>query len=134
MVHWKKPSAILAHDAELASTGITTVFDALRVGSLVDSKMRYEAYARKLATENSSVRASGSLKISHFIHLRAEICSETLLQEIVEFGPEDRIGIVSLMDHTPGQRQFRDLYALKIYLTNPCTVGVRASGVSVQRG
>ena len=27
--------AILAHDGELASTGTTTVFDALRVGSIV---------------------------------------------------------------------------------------------------
>jgi alpha-D-ribose 1-methylphosphonate 5-triphosphate diphosphatase len=121
-VDWPHQSAILAHDAELASTGITTVFDALRVGSLVDSKARYGAYARQLATEITSVRASGSLKISHLIHLRAEICSETLLQEMAEFGPEDRIGIVSLMDHTPGQRQFRDLSALKIYLTKKRTM------------
>lgn len=33
------------------------------------------------------------------------------------FGPKDRVGIVSLMDHTPGQRQFRDLTALKNYVT-----------------
>ena len=35
-VRWPEAPAILAHDAELAGTGITTVFDALRVGSLVD--------------------------------------------------------------------------------------------------
>ncbi|MEM8698979.1 MAG: alpha-D-ribose 1-methylphosphonate 5-triphosphate diphosphatase, partial [Pseudomonadota bacterium] len=48
---------------------------------------------------------------------RAEICSETLIEELEEFAPEDRIGIVSLMDHTPGQRQFRDLTKLEEYLT-----------------
>ena len=116
-VDWPHQSAILAHDAELASTGITTVFDALRVGSLIDSKARSGSYARQLASEIMTVRASGGLKISHFLHLRAEVCSETLLQELTGFGPEDRIGIVSLMDHTPGQRQFRDLTALKVYLT-----------------
>jgi alpha-D-ribose 1-methylphosphonate 5-triphosphate diphosphatase len=48
--------------------------------------------------------------------LRAEICSETLPEELEEFGPEDRIGIVSLMDHTPGQRQFSNLDQLRTYL------------------
>ena len=51
-----------------------------------------------------------------YFHLRAEICSETLIEEMAEFGPEDRIGIVSLMDHTPGQRQFADLSQMKTYL------------------
>ncbi|WP_412176206.1 alpha-D-ribose 1-methylphosphonate 5-triphosphate diphosphatase [Lentibacter sp. XHP0401] len=115
-VDWPHRAAILAHDAELASTGITTVFDALRVGSIHDSKARYDAYARNLANELLEVRAAGHLRISHFLHLRAEICSETLLEEMAGFGPDDRIGIVSLMDHTPGQRQFRDLTALKTYV------------------
>ncbi|SDN61488.1 alpha-D-ribose 1-methylphosphonate 5-triphosphate diphosphatase [Lutimaribacter pacificus] len=116
-VDWPHLPAILAHDGELASTGITTVFDALRVGSIHDSKARYGAYARKLADELLAVRAEGHLKISHFLHLRAEICSETLLEEMAQFGPDDRVGIVSLMDHTPGQRQFRDLQALRTYVS-----------------
>lgn len=115
-VDWPHLPAILAHDAELASIGITTVFDALRVGSIHGSKARYDAYARKLADELLAVRATGCLRISHFLHLRAEICSETLLEEIADFTPEDRVGIVSLMDHTPGQRQFRELTALKAYV------------------
>ena len=55
----------------------------------------------------------GALRISHFLHLRAEVCSETLIEELAKFGPDDRIGIVSLMDHTPGQRQFRDVSKLQ---------------------
>jgi alpha-D-ribose 1-methylphosphonate 5-triphosphate diphosphatase len=70
-----------------------------------------------VATEIIEARAAGALKISHFLHLRAETCSETLLQELVGFTPDDRIGIVSLMDHTPGQRQFRDLTQLHNYVT-----------------
>ena len=61
------------------------------------------------------MRAAGALRVRHLIHLRAEVCSETLLDELNAFGPEDRVGLVSLMDHTPGQRQFRDLDQLKIY-------------------
>lgn len=116
-VDWPHLAALIAHDAELASTGITTVFDAMRVGSIHSGKGRYVDYARKLADELLGARADGLFKISHFLHLRAEICSETLLDELATFGPEDRIGIVSLMDHTPGQRQFRDLKALKTYVS-----------------
>jgi alpha-D-ribose 1-methylphosphonate 5-triphosphate diphosphatase len=109
-------AAILAHDGELASVGITTVFDAVRVGSIPDSKARYTEYARALVDELLDIRASGVLRISHFIHLRAEICSETLIDELARFTPEDRVGMVSLMDHTPGQRQFRDVSKLKQYV------------------
>ena len=116
-VDWPHLPALIAHDAELASTGITTVFDAMRVGSVQSGKARYADYARKLADEMLAARAAGLFKISHFLHLRAEICSETLLEELAAFGPDDRVGIVSLMDHTPGQRQFRDLSALKTYAT-----------------
>ena len=116
-VDWPHASAIIAHDAELASVGVTTVFDALRVGSVVSNgDTGYGEYARQLANEVLGLRAQGALRISHFLHLRAEICSETLIAELDKFGPEDRIGIVSLMDHTPGQRQFSDLGQLRKYI------------------
>ncbi|HBM58501.1 MAG TPA: phosphonate metabolism protein PhnM, partial [Citreicella sp.] len=116
-VDWPHMAAILAHDGELASTGITTVFDAMRVGSVVSaSRTRYGKYARSLAGELLEARRAGMLRISHFLHLRAEICSETLLEELEEFGAADRVGILSLMDHTPGQRQFRDISKFKDYV------------------
>lgn len=116
-VDWPHASAILAHDAEFASVGITTVFDALRVGSIVsDSKTSYGEYARVLANEILQLRRRGVLRVNHFLHLRAEVCSETLVAELDKFGPEDGIGVVSLMDHTPGERQFRDLSKLKAYV------------------
>ena len=115
-VEWPHEAAILAHDRELAGTGITTVFDAMRVGSIHKEEGGYAKYARQLATEMLALRAKGSLKISHFLHLRAEVCSETLAEELAEFTPEDRVGIVSLMDHTPGQRQFSDISKMKAYV------------------
>lgn len=116
-VKWPHGPAIIAHDAELAGVGITTVFDALRVGSIIsDGKTNYTPYARGVADEILALRAKGALRINHLLHLRAEVCSETLLDELAAFGPDDSVGIVSLMDHTPGQRQFRDLSKLKDYV------------------
>lgn len=107
--------AILAHDGELASAGITTVFDALRVGSNRGNTHGLKIYARKVASEILALRAADALRVRHLIHLRAEVCSETLIDEFAEFGADDRVGLVSMMDHTPGQRQFRDLSKLKTY-------------------
>lgn len=116
-VDWPHSAAIMAHDAELASVGITTVFDAIRVGSLNENNGKgYGEYARAMATELLEMRDKDALKISHHIHLRAEICSETLLDELAKFDENDRVGMVSLMDHTPGQRQFRDESQLEKYL------------------
>ncbi|ETX14923.1 phosphonate metabolism protein PhnM [Roseivivax halodurans JCM 10272] len=116
-VDWPHMTAILAHDGELASAGITTVFDAMRVGSVIsDGREDYRKYARELSRELFDLRGRGVLRISHFLHLRAEVCSETLLEELGEFGDEDRVGILSIMDHTPGQRQFRDVSKLRDYV------------------
>lgn len=116
-VDWPHRAAIVAHDRELAGTGITTVFDAIRVGSIVtDRGRKYGKYARQMADEILQARADGLLRISHHLHLRAEICSETLEEELDEFGPDDRVGIVSLMDHTPGQRQFKDIRKFEEYV------------------
>ncbi len=117
-VKWPLDAAVIAHDRELASIGVTTVFDALRVGSILSEKRsRYLKYARPLADVILSHRDAGHLKVSHFLHLRAEICSETLPEELEEFAPGDRIGILSLMDHTPGQRQFRDTTKMAEYVS-----------------
>jgi alpha-D-ribose 1-methylphosphonate 5-triphosphate diphosphatase len=115
-VDWPHRAAILAHDGELAACGITTVFDALRLGSDNDPEGELGEYARQLADDILDLRAEGALRIDHRIHLRAEVCSVTLMAELDRFGPEDGVGIVSLMDHTPGQRQFRDIDKLRAYV------------------
>lgn len=124
-VDWPHAQAILAHDRELAGCGITTVFDAMRVGSVVSHgpDSDYEKYARPLAHELLALRAQGALKLTHRLHLRAEVCSETLIAELDEFGPEDDVGIISLMDHTPGQRQFRDVAKLAQYVQGKYKLG-----------
>ena len=72
---------------------------------------------RETATSINKLSKEKSFKIDHFIHLRAEICSENLIEELEEFNTQDKVKIVSLMDHTPGQRQFRDISQFKIYLS-----------------
>ncbi|MSU88574.1 alpha-D-ribose 1-methylphosphonate 5-triphosphate diphosphatase [Rhodobacteraceae bacterium 2CG4] len=117
-VEWPHAAAIVAHDAELAGVGVTTVFDAVRVGTVLKaSGGRDRRYARQMVDEILAARRRGALRISHFLHLRAEICSHTLTEELDEFHLQDRIGILSLMDHTPGARQFRDMDRYRTFMT-----------------
>ncbi|WP_138466908.1 alpha-D-ribose 1-methylphosphonate 5-triphosphate diphosphatase [Poseidonocella sp. HB161398] len=116
-VDWPHHAAVMAHDAELASCGITTVFDAVRVGTLSypGRDTGYREYARRLCDEIQAMADAGALKISHFLHLRAEIPTQTLLAELDAFGPADGVRLISLMDHTPGQRQFTDLAKFEVW-------------------
>ena len=126
-VSWPRRAAIAAHDAELAGCGITTVFDAVRVGSVPsEAGAGFGEYARALVTEIAAMRRAGALRLDHHLHLRAEICSETLEAELALYGPEDGVGLVSLMDHTPGQRQFRDTTAFARYLRDRQGMGAEA--------
>ncbi|MEL6335760.1 MAG: alpha-D-ribose 1-methylphosphonate 5-triphosphate diphosphatase [Pseudomonadota bacterium] len=111
-VKWPGRPAVLSHDGELAAAGITTVFDAVRVGSMrraEGASKDYAKYARGIVDDIKALREAGLTRIDHRIHLRAEVCSETVLEELEEFTTEDAVAIVSIMDHTPGQRQFADL-------------------------
>jgi alpha-D-ribose 1-methylphosphonate 5-triphosphate diphosphatase len=116
-VTWPHGAAIVAHDGEMASAGITTVFDAVRVGSLKDRSKSSEqfGYARPVATEIRRLAGAGVLRIDHRLHLRAEVCSQTALGDMDQFSVEDGIDIVSIMDHTPGQRQFTDIPQYRCY-------------------
>jgi len=109
-VHWPRPAAVLAHDGEIAAAGISTVCDAIRAGTLRSPSDSFEnmRYAREVAHHIQHLAQVGLLRIDHLIHVRAELCSHSVLEEIDEFGPEDGVAIVSIMDHTPGQRQFAD--------------------------
>ena len=116
-VEWPLGAAVVAHDGELASAGITTVFDAVRVGGLKDRSKSSRSFgnARPLATEIRRLAAAGVLRIDHRLHLRTELCSQTVLGDLDQFSAADGVDIVSIMDHTPGQRQFTDLPQYRRY-------------------
>ena len=111
-VAWPADAAVIAHDAELAAVGITTVFDALRIGALSvggeSSDGGRSRHTPEAAAAVTRLDAQGALRISHALHVRAEVCAETVLDELDALAGNSLVRIVSLMDHTPGQRQWAD--------------------------
>jgi alpha-D-ribose 1-methylphosphonate 5-triphosphate diphosphatase len=107
-VHWPRRAAVAAHDGEFASVGATTVLDALRVGT-IDDAYSLGDYAAEAAEATEQLRALDLLRADHFIHIRCELTSPQLIDEYDRIGGDPRVRLISVMDHTPGQRQFAQI-------------------------
>ena len=113
-VAWPPLPAVQAHDAEITAAGITTVFDSLRVGDEPEEDHCKRLVQASLEGIEAAERA-GALRADHHIHLRCEVGCERVVEDAASVFGNSRIALVSLMDHTPGQRQFAKLDAYRIY-------------------
>lgn len=113
-VRWNAMAAVQAHDAQIAASGITTVFDAIRVGS--DEHVDVgAAELRILADAVAAGAAAGRLRADHLLHLRCEVSAPDCLESFEAIMDHPLVRLASLMDHAPGQRQFADPAAYKVY-------------------
>ena len=107
-VDWPVNLALVAHDAQMVSAGITTIFDSLYVGYVGFGSRSFETLKNTIA-ELRNCDDSGMFRGDHFLHLRAEVSMEVMPEQFSSVYPNPAVRLVSLMDHTPGQRQWRDL-------------------------
>ncbi|MCZ8099686.1 MAG: alpha-D-ribose 1-methylphosphonate 5-triphosphate diphosphatase [Burkholderiales bacterium] len=113
-VCWPALSAVLAYDAQIAASGITTVFDSLRAG-VEGRRDVVSASLGVLADAIAEAGARGLLRADHLTHLRCEICAHDVIEVTRDFVARHPIHLMSLMDHTPGQRQFQDVEKFLTY-------------------
>jgi alpha-D-ribose 1-methylphosphonate 5-triphosphate diphosphatase len=113
-VVWHAEAAVHAYDAQMAASGVTTVFDSLRVGQ-DDRKDVFSDYAGDLIATIAAAAEAGTLRAEHRTHLRCEVCSDDVIAGTEKLIATGQISLLSLMDHTPGQRQFRNVERLKEY-------------------
>jgi len=115
-VYWSELPALLAHDAEIAAAGITTVFDALGVGEADTDSLRGSAWtnvvqAMQMCEDHQLLRAE------HHLHARCELPAPNTIELFEPFHNHPRLSLISLMDHTPGQRQWEDIEQARVYFT-----------------
>ncbi|MCV2359680.1 alpha-D-ribose 1-methylphosphonate 5-triphosphate diphosphatase [Paucibacter sp. TC2R-5] len=108
--------AVMAHDAEIASVGITTVLDAIGVGDPYGDGFRARDQSALLDVLDQ-MQAAGVLKADHLIHVRCELPAPNARELFEPFAEHPRLRLISLMDHTPGQRQWTNLDHAKTYYT-----------------
>src|SRR5246500_5052053 len=113
-VFWDPIAAVVSYDGQLATSGITTVLDSLRVWR-EEGAGDVDGRAVILAAAIGSAREADLLRADHFLHLRCEIPMPSVVEEAKELIDRPDVRLMSLMDHTPGQRQFRDEVKLRDY-------------------
>jgi alpha-D-ribose 1-methylphosphonate 5-triphosphate diphosphatase len=108
LARWPSRSAMVAHDAQCAAAGVTTVFDALCLGDLGFDKERIRTF-REGVVDLDALTGADLLKAQHFLHLRCEIPATDMLELFDSVAENPRVRMVSLMDHSPGVGQYADL-------------------------
>jgi alpha-D-ribose 1-methylphosphonate 5-triphosphate diphosphatase len=109
---WDSYGAALAHDGQCASAGITTVLDSLSLHGMKDGLDRRLALPPMIAAMDAA-SADGALRAEHLLHLRCEVTNPQLLDLLEPHADNPRLRLLSVMDHTPGQRQTSDIAGLR---------------------
>ena len=113
-VLWNAHSAMTVHDAQCAAAGITTVLDSVVVGDLDEGGPRTQTQHTSIAALHQC-RDEGLMRVDHWLHLRCEVSAPDILESFNQYIDDPLLRLVSVMDHTPGQRQWRDMKSYRRY-------------------
>jgi alpha-D-ribose 1-methylphosphonate 5-triphosphate diphosphatase len=113
-VKWPALPAVMAHDTQVAAAGITTVFDSLSLGDVRGDTDRVQNRTR-MVEAICEVSERRMTRAEHRLHLRCEVTPDDAIEAVDRWIDLPLVGLLSVNDHTPGQRQFLDPSKLKQY-------------------
>lgn len=105
---WPSLSAFIAHDAQCAAAGVTTVLDALCLGDLGFDQGRDQTFHDGVR-DLTALHGQPFMKAEHLLHLRCELPARDMPGLLEGVADHPLVAMVSLMDHSPGVGQYRDL-------------------------
>ena len=94
-------------DKRLVGTGVTTAYAAISFSWETKKSLRSEEKARQLIGAVNRLRPT--LLADHYVHSRFEITNSAAGAVLKELLGNQLVHLVSIMDHTPGQGQYRDI-------------------------
>jgi alpha-D-ribose 1-methylphosphonate 5-triphosphate diphosphatase len=121
-VHWSLEVAASYHDRDVAAAGITTVCDAVAIGDITPTSMRMTQVAPMIDAIYHG-QAAGRFTVDHRLHLRCELGYEKTAEVTATYADHPLLALISVMDHTPGQRQYAQIETYKDYYRGKYGVG-----------
>ncbi len=112
-VHFPLDFACAQADRRNAAAGITTVFHAISFANH-ELGVRNNAFAAEIVRSVMAMRPHSL--VDNRVHARYEITDETGLPILLRLMDAGMAQMVSFMDHTPGQGQFKDADSYRTYL------------------
>ncbi|WP_316859541.1 alpha-D-ribose 1-methylphosphonate 5-triphosphate diphosphatase [uncultured Cohaesibacter sp.] len=107
-VHFPIEVALPHLDARLAAAGVTTAYAAVSF-SRSARKGERRSFEHTSNVIRSLYRLKGDCRVDHKIHARFDITFDNAVGVLQDLVNDDQVDLVSLMDHTPGQGQYRDI-------------------------
>lgn len=107
---WDAVGAAMAHDGQMATAGVTTVFDSLSLHGEKNGLDRGKALPMMMDGVETA-RQNGALRVDHKLHLRCEVSNPSLFDLLDPFMDHKDLSMLSIMDHTPGQGQMGSIDA-----------------------
>jgi alpha-D-ribose 1-methylphosphonate 5-triphosphate diphosphatase len=108
--------AVAELDKKLSMAGITTMFHA--IGFEENPKKKRSIDLAKHQIEEIYNANKKYLGVDNFIHARFELSASEAVESIKEVIGKGMVNLVSLMDHSPGQGQFKSLESFQTYYGN----------------
>ena len=110
-------------DRRLAASGVTTIYHAVSFAEGHEG-LRSCKRASELVRLLQDFAAAPSTLVHHHVHVRYEITSPSANEWVNPLVDEGRVEILSFMDHTPGQGQFRTLESYINYYVNTYAISI----------
>lgn len=104
--------ALFELDKKLAACGVTTIFHALSFAE-GEIGVRSNKMAAAIIKETNRLKAKMCVKTK--VHARFEITDDEAIPYIEDLIKDGCINLISFMDHTPGQGQFKEVTSFKNY-------------------
>lgn len=112
-VHFPLDFACAQADKRNAAAGVTTVFHALSFAN-EELGVRNNAFAAAVARAVHAWNPHGL--VDNRVHCRYEVTDPSAPAILLELMAADEMHLLSVMDHSPGQGQFKDIAAYRSYL------------------
>ncbi|MGX8852079.1 phosphonate metabolism protein PhnM [Amedibacillus sp. YH-ame10] len=125
--------AVYEFEKECCTHGITTMFHSVSIWEGVGaSPMRKPEHVKKLADIIEKSHSQLHL-IHHRFHMRFEIDNIAQFPLMMEYLKEKRVHLISFMDHTPGQGQYRNIETYRNYVRSAKKLSEEEVEQEVQR-
>lgn len=110
LVRFSIDFALINLDRETAGCGITTKLHAIAYFE-DELKERYSDRSKEIIATINKLKSR--LRVNHYVHARCEISND--LSNVLDVIDDSSVKLVSIMDHTPGQGQFKKFEDYKSY-------------------
>ncbi|MGA1939218.1 alpha-D-ribose 1-methylphosphonate 5-triphosphate diphosphatase [Arcobacter sp. YIC-310] len=105
--------AVAELDKKLSMAGVTTMFHAIGFEENPKKKRSIDLAISQIEEINKA--NDKHLGVDNYVHARFELSCDEAVEPIKEVISKGMVKLVSLMDHSPGQGQFKSLESFKSY-------------------